>query len=240
MLYYDNNNILHLHNLKHDPILIEESKKPQEKQPELLRNIPETIITERKIFVNNYERQPSTNSPRKADNTLIKKIYSNPVVRSFALTNRDTIPGELYSVVKNESLVDATIAEVAKNPPKLSEALPPYDYLHQIREKSPKILSTPAFSLEFSDSESNQEPIKETADLKTKREPIKNLEFEELREKRLVANRLGQFSKSYPNLAVETPRFTHNDFSHYEAKEAHFPTTSVKDLKKLFESKSVS
>jgi hypothetical protein len=252
-------------------------------------------------------------STKKWDNTLIKKIYSNPVVRSFALTNREQIPYETEPQVTKVPLTPVTpvkeftppkyeystgyattpVREFAppkyeysaktpvkeEAPPKFEHgtgyaktpvrefAPPKYEYSTAKQDASPKheynssYIMRPAEKLVDSQEERG-EPVKEELDKRdmfgenrtfslefsengSSKEPESDdFDVNELRERKLVASRLGQFSKSFPNLMKIKPAETQHrkpDEGAKEESEANSgdasPVTfvSVRDLKKLFE-----
>ncbi|XP_063913596.1 uncharacterized protein LOC135130174 isoform X2 [Zophobas morio] len=194
-------------------------------------------------------------SSKKSDNTWIKKIYSNPVVRNFALTNRDHVPwitDEGGSKTKNKSPEDErnnTVASssgvkivesITDNSVDLSESnnLEKDTNNHDKEELS----ATHNFSLEFSDSDWGKEESVTTYDN----------DCNELKERRLVANRLGEFSKAFPNLmktrSVSTHQLKRNvrtllsediEQKQVESTESYEGLISVKDLKKLFEKNEI-
>ncbi|XP_008194259.2 uncharacterized protein LOC658798 isoform X2 [Tribolium castaneum] len=165
--------------------------------------------------------EPSVKTAKKSDNTWIKQIYSNPTVRNFALTNREKIPFEY----------DNDETKVAAKP---SDGNSSSHFSIQSATED-----TNNFSLEFSDNGSVQDQAEEVN------------EIEMLKEQRLVAHRLGEFSSSFPNLAKissseKKANKTSSGVSEVGAApeaEDVLPNTfivSVKDLRKIFENKDAS
>ncbi|XP_044267541.1 uncharacterized protein LOC123013208 isoform X2 [Tribolium madens] len=212
-----------------EPSSVETKEKTKDIPPKISEKLEQSAPVLDKTSQSNTSLPGKT--AKKSDNTWIKQIYSNPTVRNFALTNREKIPFEYDS---NET---KQVANVAK---------PKIDYKSNDANSSSNFSIQDAtedinnnFSLEFSDNGSIQEDQLDEVD-----------EIEMLKEQRLVAHRLGEFSSSFPNLAkINSSDKKPNKISPNVTKAETEPEledtlpnkfVSVKDLRKIFENKDVS
>lgn len=181
----------------------------------------------------NSSSAPAKVINKKSDNTLIKKIYSDPNVRNFALQNRSE---NIFEPIKETKEINNNIVQTPKP---LKRSVP--DSVTPTISEPSEYETNNTFSLEFSDNGSLHEPQAVESDN----------EIQMLRQQRLVAHRLGEFSTSFPNLnkisvaenkIVKESQSTSRDDLEESNSEDTTPIkfVSVKDLRKLFENKDVS
>ncbi|CAH0557348.1 unnamed protein product [Brassicogethes aeneus] len=204
---------------------------------------------------------PPTVVRRKKDNTLISKIYMDPNVRKEALTKREYIPDEADRIdtptFRTQSSLDSTSSpilsssltperkkSIISSTPSTAERKKSVQSLgfkveennnFEIQEVQTEMLYSSGDSEDFNkvlERFNSQESIN-SVDRKKEIDPI----LDEINHKHLVAERLGKFSKSMPDVGNEKPipqmnlsrEINNNIIEEEELK------ISVKDLRKRFE-----
>ncbi|KAL3281084.1 hypothetical protein HHI36_004308 [Cryptolaemus montrouzieri] len=217
------------------------------------------LVKYKEIHEDNFDAIPYIINKR-SDNTLIKKIYSDPSVRSFALSNRNKLP--ITEINKPFIMKTKSIEEI-----KTEDIKPKRSSSKNIRETNGevevkvnlseiKLLAStqiPENTLKAEEKIDDQLECFYAQAVANGSSPNKNLnaeyealeEINKLKEQKLVANRLKQFSKSSTNLSTIC-----DDILSEEDQDVNLGTreprrlsglqngersTSVKDLMKKFE-----
>ncbi|XP_044750176.1 uncharacterized protein LOC123310669 isoform X2 [Coccinella septempunctata] len=235
------------------------SVKPVAKPRRNVNSIPNTEIKMQTFEEGAEEKQRCKESDdgfdavpyvinKRSDNTLIRKIYSDPSVRSFALNNRNKLPISVDDTFKN------------KKPPSPPRTSPEKSNTKPLKTESRKIAEFPKKPEEAkvsSEWEAKYADIdcfyaRANAVTKDSKSDGDEKEIIELKEQKLVSSRLKEFSKSSINLSRISDESLDQGFSsglnknraasveidgterepQYQRGER---STSVKDLRKKFE-----
>ncbi|XP_018574031.1 uncharacterized protein LOC108913044 isoform X2 [Anoplophora glabripennis] len=174
--------------------------------------------------------------PKRRDNTLISKIYQDPNVRNFALTNREYIPVSEDTIPKSPRYLSSSNEDLLSD-----------HSVHQFRDVEKTLVKShepngTSITSGMSLDSLKIEEIPATPKIKqSAREEITyerkmatpDPDINELAKKKIVHNILGQFTKSQPNLVgtsrLEIPK------ERKMSTDSEEISISVKDLKKRFE-----
>ncbi|XP_045470819.1 uncharacterized protein LOC123678075 isoform X2 [Harmonia axyridis] len=188
---------------------------------------------------------------KRSDNTLIKRIYSDPSVRSFALSNRNKLPIPVEdTIVKKVTppLLASPERETTKFTTK-KEVKKPAEVSHQNEE-----ITLPATKTDIKEHVKKYGDIdsfsaRANSSITINKPDVEEKEINELKEQKLVSNWLKEFSKSFVNLSkisdesldqsfvggINRKRRVSIEMDNWDKDQELERSTSVKDLRKKFE-----